>query len=73
MSGNFRLSYATISGFFLCHAHPKFPGRLSCSTISGLFRLSPVLAGHKEFDPGPRSLETETQQYVLLGTTISAQ
>ena len=41
--------------------------------MSGFFRLLPVLAGRKEFDPGPVSTETETQQYVLLGTTISGQ
>ena len=54
----------------------NFPGVVrfaSHSIMSGFFRLLPVLAGRKEFDPGPLSLETETQQYVLLGTTISAQ
>ena len=30
---------------------------------------SPILAGRGEFDPSLFSLETETQQYVLLGIT----
>ena len=36
--------------------------------ISGLFRRPPVLAVRVIFDLGLFSLETETQQYVLLGT-----
>ena len=39
----------------------------SYSITSEFVSLLPVLAGHKEFDPGPLSLETETQQYVVLG------
>ena len=45
---------------------PRF--RHSYSVISGLFRRPTVLSGRDEFDPGLFSVETETQQYVLLGT-----
>ena len=41
--------------------------RHSYSIISGLFRRRPFLAVRGEFDPNLFSLETETQQYVLLG------
>ena len=68
MSGNFRLSYTTISGLF----RPSCPPHYFQKYPSFMFHhLSPVLAGCKVFDPG-LFLETETQQYVLLGTTISA-
>ena len=58
----------TLSGF--CRpSHPiMFESfRHSYSIISGIFRLPPVLADRNELDPGLFSLETETQQYVLLG------
>ena len=66
----FRLSCSTSSGCFLPSC-PIISGniRFSCSGISGFVRLPPVLAGRKELDPG-LFLETEVQQYVLLGTTI---
>ena len=73
----FRFFSCIISAIF-CLSCPPFPWlfsqcsissgfRYSYPVISGLFCRPTVLAGRDEFDPGLFSVETEAQQYVLLG------
>ena len=75
-------SRSIISGYSITSGNISEVFCLLCSVISGTFRHSyyiisgffgrpPVLAGRAEIDPGLFSLETETQQYVLLGTIHS--
>ena len=69
ISGNFRHSYFIISASFPDHSVVLFPevSVLHISSFPFHFRIIPSSAVRVFFDLGLFCLETETQQYVLLG------